>query len=208
MWDVNADAKSLIRDFYEKAFGPAAQSMERYYMCWYGPSVGVLHSVTGKGGDEQGMQIGLDEFADYNPTGTSASKTTLAAAFKHLDEASKLVSGQPKYQQRVDQIRMYAYYLLLRDKVREAAEAGNDNAVVEAIKDETEFGGRLTNTNMIHTMPLLGKAFMRLFKDYEPLLKDIPESQTPGEGWRQVGEPPTHEELEKLWTQGKKFLDV
>ena len=208
LWNVNADIKNLLIDFYEKAFGPAAHSMENYYMCWYGPSVGVLSSESEKGSDGYEMQISMDEFGDYHPKNTAASKTSLAHAFKYLDEAAKLVSGQPKYQQRVDQIRMYAYYLLLREKVREATATMNNNAIVEAIKNETEFGARLTNTNMIHTKPLLGKAFMRFFIDYEPLLKDIPESQMADEGWRKVGEPPTHDELEKLWDEGKKYLGL
>jgi hypothetical protein len=208
LWNVNADIKSLIKDFYEKAFGPAAKPMERYYMLWYGPSVGVLNTGSAQAPNGKELKIGLNEFADYNPKSSLASKAALVAAFNALDEAAKLVARQPKYQQRVDQIRMYAYYLLLRNKVWEAGASKNNEAIVEAIKNETQFGARLTNTNMIHTKPLLGKAFMRLFKDYEPLLKTIPESQENEKGWRTPGEVPTHAELEQLWAGGEKYLGL
>ena len=207
LWNVNADVKSVIKDFYEKAFGPAAVVMQRYYTRWYGPSVSVLNTVSVKG-DNSNVKIGLDEFADYNPKTSMASKASLTAAFKDLDDAAKLVASQPKYLQRIDQLRMYAYYLLLRNKVVEAGATKDSAAIVEAIKNETMFGARLTNTNMIHTKPLLGKAFMRLFKDYEVYLKNIPESQESEKGWRKPAEAPTHTELERLWTDGKKYLGV
>lgn len=209
LWNVNADVKPLIRDFYEKAFGPAAQAMERYYTRWYGPSVAVMNPTPGKSGLTTDLKsIGLDEMVSYNSRKYLASKASLTAAFRDMDEAARLTAGKPAYEQRIDQLRMYTYYLLLREKVREASITKDKTAIVEAIKNETEFGGRLTYTNMIHTRPLLGKAFDRLFKDYEALLKDIPESQTEGKGWRRIGDPATHEELEQLWAQGKKYLGI
>jgi len=208
LWDVNCDARALIKDFYEKAFGPAARIMERYYMLWYGPGVSVLGDEDDMEADNKETKIGLNEIADYNPKSSSATKEDLAEAIRLLDEAQLLVSGQSVYQQRIDQIRMYIYYLLLREKVKEAAESGDKTALAEAIKNETEFGGRLANTNMIHSMPLLGKAFMRLFKDYEETLKDIPESQVMFEGWRSPGDPPSHDELELLWAEGKEYLNI
>jgi hypothetical protein len=209
LWDVNADTKSIIKDFYEKAFGPAAKAMEQYYVLWYGPSVSVLHHDAPTAQNGQELKIGLNEFADYNPKSSLASKATLATAFKYLNEAASLVKGQPKYQDRVDEIRMYAYYLLLRNKVWEAGSSKNKDSILTAIKNETTYGARLTNTNMIHTKPLLGKGFMRLFKDYEVYLKDVPESQQSEKGWRQPSEQaPTHNELEQMWKEGEKYLGI
>src|SRR5262249_37047346 len=48
LWNVNADAKPIIRDFYEKAFGPAAKPMERYYTRFCGPSVAVIDPAAAK----------------------------------------------------------------------------------------------------------------------------------------------------------------
>jgi hypothetical protein len=208
LWNVDIDIEAAIGDFYARAFGPAASPMERYYMLWYGPSVGVLNAASARGRDGKETKIGLDEFADYSPKSSMASKVSLIAAFKELSEAARLASGQPKYQDRVDQIRLYAYYLYLRSKVAEAAEAKNSPAILEAIKNETKFGARLTNTNMIHTKPLLGKAYMRLFKDYEPLLKNVPESQESEKGWRKPEAAPTHAELEQFWAEAVARLTM
>ncbi|MDD4109780.1 MAG: DUF4838 domain-containing protein [Prolixibacteraceae bacterium] len=208
LWDVNTDTRSVIKDFYEKAFGPAARVMERYYMLWYGPGVSAFEDESDKGAKSKENKIGLNEIADYDPKSTSATKENLAEAFKYLDEASELVSGQSGFEQRIDQLRMYLCYLVFREKVQKAAESGDNTAIAEAIKNETEFGARLTKTNMIHSMPLLGKAFMRLFKDYEDILKDIPESQVMFEGWRSPGDPPSPGELEQLWADSKKYLGI
>jgi hypothetical protein len=207
LWNVDADIKSLISDFYEKAFGPAALPMQRYYVRWYGSGVNVIDQAGSGSEDKKEKNPGIGELADINPRGSAASRESLTEAFRDLDEAAKLVTGMPEYQKRIDHLRMYACYLILREKVSEAAGMG-DAAVVEAVKNETEFGGRLTNTNMIHTKPLLGKAFLRLFKEYEQLLKEVPEAQAEGEGWRKSENPPSHDELEKFWLEGKKYLGI
>ena len=49
MWDVNAEPKTLIADFYDKAFGPAALPMERYYTRWLGPGDVVRIEIDGIG---------------------------------------------------------------------------------------------------------------------------------------------------------------
>src|SRR4029077_11682997 len=41
MWDVSADPRALIADFYDQAFGPAALPMERYYTRWLGSYAAV-----------------------------------------------------------------------------------------------------------------------------------------------------------------------
>ena len=191
LWDVNADVKPLVRDFYEQAYGPAARPMERYYVRWSGPSVAVI--------DPASAQAGAD--AVFDAKALPASRKTLAAAFKDLDEAARLVADQPEYRQRVDQIRMYACYLWLRMKVWEAAAAKNNAATIEAIKAETLFGGRLSDSNMIHSRALLGKGFERHFKPYASLLKGVPEAAEWNKGFRRVGPEPPHEELDKLWAQ-------
>lgn len=207
LWDVNADTKPIIKDFYEKAFGPAAKPMERYYVRFYGPSVAVIDPANASAADSAAYGKDLD-----------ATDQTLAATFKDLDEAAKLVSGQPQYQVRVDQIRMYAYYLLLRQHVKEVASSKDADKIIAAAKAETVFGGRLTNTNMLHSRALLGKAFLRRFdqdklkgyladtKEVEGKKVDEPKEFT--QAWLKVGTPPTHEELEQLWTQGKKELGL
>lgn len=208
LWNTNADIKVLMRDFYEKSFGSAAKAMERYYARWYGPGVAVIDPTGYKVNPLEEAKTAHDEFAELGFNRLMAPKATLVEAFKDLDEAARLVSGQPAYRERVNQIRMYAYYLLLREKVREASKTKNNEAIVEAIKNETIFGGRLINTNMVHSTALLNKAFLRRFETYKELLKDIPEAKEFEKGWRQAGTAPKHEEMEELWKQGKKYLGI
>src|SRR5207237_3502038 len=104
------------------------------------------------------------------------------AAFQDLDEAAGLVRDLPGPRERVDHLRLYVHYLFLRRQLEEADRSRDDQAILEAIKAETVFGGRLTSTNLIHTRPLLGKAFLRRFKKYEKLLAGVPEAQHEGKG--------------------------
>ena len=68
---------------------------------------------------------------------------------------------------------MYAHYLFLRYRLHKAEQADDRRQIVDAIKAETIFGGRLTNTNMIHSRPLIGKAFLRRFQKYQVLLTNV-----------------------------------
>ena len=209
LWNVDVNVKDLLKDFYEKAFGPAAEAVQRYYSRWYGPSVLVFDTSASIENEMQDVQGSLDEFGIYDPKSTLTSISLLKAAFKDLDEAAQLVQNMPRYQSRIDQLRMYLVYLRMRHQVWDTSAMKNEEALITAIKNEVMFGARLTNTNMIHTKPLLGKAFNRLFKEYEPLLFNIPESQLNECGWRYPGElPPTPSELAQYWTEGKKYVGL
>ncbi len=107
-----------------------------------------------------------------------------------------------------NELRLYLHYLALRVRLDRAAERGDPQATLDAIQAETVFGGRLTYTHMIHTRPLLGKAFLRRFKPFEALLANVPAAQKEGAGWRQVGAPPAPEELDRLWAEDQRFLGL
>src|SRR5262249_37333959 len=173
---------ALLRDFYTSAFGPAAEAMQRFYRHWYGAAA------------LDGAEAPAEE------TGERAeelvSKARLKELFKDLDEAAKLTKDRPDCRARDDHLRMYFHYLMLRHRTTEAG-AGKDvnknkQAILDAVRAETTFGARLTYTNMIHSRPLLGKAFDRRFKKFEALLKEVPESQTANKGRRAIRETPTH----------------
>ncbi len=193
MWNVDADVRVLVKDFYEQAFGPAAPAMERYYVRWYGPSVAVLSNVA----DLPEKQIYFEK--------SKHNLDALRAAYRDLDAALKLAGDDKQIRARIDHLRMYQHYLLLRWQLEQAAATGETEKILTAIGAETSFGARLTYTNMIHTRPLLGKAFERRFRAHAELLKNHPDAQ-PNGPWRKIGTPPTSEELERLWTDGKKLL--
>ena len=216
MWDVNTDVKELVRDFYEKAFGPAAQAMERYYVRWYGTLANVSDrqgSIAKISSPSNKSEKTQDELDHTEPAvAASFNRDSIKASFQDLDEAARLVKDLAGYRERVDSLRMYMHYLILRLQLEETAKGGDREEVVEAIKAETIFGARLMNTNMIHSRPLLGKAFHRRFRDYMKYLQELPEGQeTKGlnKGFRSVRDDvPTHRELDELWAADRKVLGL
>jgi len=196
MWDVDADVAALVRDFYDKAFGPAAAPMQRYYVRWYGDEVAALPAAGELPQKGHLVAAGAIDVA------------VLAAAYQDLDAASKLVSGSPDHRARVDQLRLYLHYLVLRWQLGEAERGGDQQAVLDAIRAETIFGGRLTRSGMIHARALVGKAFPRRFSKHAAILEKVPDASQSGAGWRQVGEPPTREELQQLWEADRALLDA
>ena len=139
-------------------------------------------------------------------------KGTLKAAYVDLDKAAQLVKGVPGCRERVDHLRMYAHYLYLRIKLAEVAKTKSKDAIVQAIKDETVFGARLMNTNMIHSRPLIGKAFHRRFRALQSYLAGMEEGKGKagwGKGFRVTRDDvPTHEEIEKLWAEDREALGI
>lgn len=95
----------------------------------------------------------------------------------------------------------------------EAARTGDRDAIIKAVGAETVFGARILETSMIHTRPLIGKAFHRRFKAYESHLKGLPEwpDSNSLEGWgkglRTMREDvPDPAEIEKLWAETRAWL--
>lgn len=80
MWNPKADVDALLADFYEKAFGPAAPAMRRYY--------------------ERLDPANKPLF----------SKDLLARAYRDVAEASALATGRPDVQARLDDIKGYLRY--------------------------------------------------------------------------------------------------
>ena len=84
MWDPKTDPDAVLEDFYEKAFGPAAKVMRRYY----------------------------ERISPENVT--MVTKNLLAGAFRDLREAAKLAEGDKRIQARVDDLKIYLRYNHLR----------------------------------------------------------------------------------------------
>ncbi len=196
MWNVDVDVKEVLKDFYEKAFGPAAMPAQRYFARFYGSSAFVID-------DEVEAPITQRMWEDG-----SIKVEVLKASIRDLDEAARLTRGVPSCRARIDQLRLYMHYLFLRYQLQEAERRGGENRILQAIQSETVFAGRLTHTHMVHSRALLGKAFLRRFRRFSKLLENVPEASAWGKGWRQVGEIPTREELEELWMKDKAALNI
>jgi hypothetical protein len=222
LWDVRTDPHAVIGDFYDKAFGPAALPMERYYVRWLGSAAAVRTAAASAKPAPTATTGGakvLDELGQVQ-AGAPAnfSRESLRAAYADLDEAARLTKDLPEFRARVDQLRLYAHYLWLRVQLDEAARSKDRDRVREAVKAETVFGARLMNTGLIHSRPLLGKEFYRRFLAYAPYLEGIAEwpastraavSQAGGRGFRQARtDIPDAAELERLWHEDCKALAV
>jgi hypothetical protein len=80
MWNPNADVEALSEDFYQKAFGPGAPAMKRYYERVEGANKARL------------------------------SRNTYALALRDVDEAGVLARGDEAATARVDDIKQYLRY--------------------------------------------------------------------------------------------------
>jgi hypothetical protein len=77
MWDPKADVDALLADFYDKAFGPAATAMQRYF----------------------------ERFDKSNKP--LISEHLLGLGFRDVEEASRLAVDRPDVQARLDHLKQY-----------------------------------------------------------------------------------------------------
>jgi hypothetical protein len=83
MWNPELDVEAAAQDFYDKAFGPGAAAMKRYF---------------------ERLDPGTRPFL---------SKHLLGLAFRDVDEASKKAADRPDVQARLDHIKQYLRYIHL-----------------------------------------------------------------------------------------------
>ena len=84
LWNPDADVNALLADFYDKAFGPAAEPMKRYY-----------------------ERIAPDE----KPI---MSRGLIGEAFRDIAEGARLAQDRPDMLARIDQLKHYLRYVHLR----------------------------------------------------------------------------------------------
>ena len=84
MWNPRADVQAILEDFYEKAFGPAAGPMKRYY---------------------ERLDPGSEPLM---------SEHLIGLAFRDVEEAGRLAAGRPDVQARLDDVKVYLRYFHLR----------------------------------------------------------------------------------------------
>jgi hypothetical protein len=92
MWNPDADVDALLADLYEKAFGPAAGVMQRYY---------------------ERLDKGNEPLV---------SEHLLALALRDLAEASALAKDRADIQARLDHLKQYLHYVRLRWEYERAAD--------------------------------------------------------------------------------------
>ena len=84
LWNPDSDVNALLADFYDKAFGPAAPAMKRYY----------------------------ERIAPDNKP--LMSRGLVGEAFRDVAEAARLAKDRPDVLARLDQLKHYLRYVHLR----------------------------------------------------------------------------------------------
>ncbi|MFO0864572.1 MAG: DUF4838 domain-containing protein [Gemmataceae bacterium] len=218
MWNPNDSTKTILADFYDRAYGPAALPMERWHVRWLGAGAAVRTRPAGKASAKDDEKP-KDE---VNPEAPALAETIDAAslreAYRDLDEAVRKTADSPEHRARVDRMRMYAHFLRLVLARQDAGKTRDREKIVSAIRDEATWASRLTDTGLVHSRPLIGKEFYRRYKAYQQYLIGEPEwpdntsdavAKAAGKGCRALRHDiPAVAELDGLWANDRKVLAV
>lgn len=170
MWNPEADVDAICEDFFDKAFGPAAGAMKRYYERFDGGGNPLL------------------------------SDHLLALAHRDLAEASEAAADRPDVLARLDDLKLYLYYVRL---MRNLTISGKEERI-EALFPVLNFAYRARHRYIVNSPAIRGR-----YQEY--YLRDIEEPAQ----WRHrtedgrrmepawyAGEDYTREEVEALFQEG------
>lgn len=187
MWNPNADVDALLSDFYQKAFGPAAPAMKRYY-----------ERVEKRGATAEEKNDDEEATADEDAAAGFMSENLLALAFRDVDEASKLAQDRPDVQARLDHIKQYLRYVHLRWELARATDKQKKKELTVAIWTNVY---RARYSYMNHWQAMFYSWKTRAMKEF-----NAPEwgaSHPSPKPWV-VEAPLTHEETEAAFQEGLK----
>ena len=106
LWNPDVNVSTVLADFYEKAFGPAAPAMKRYY-----------------------ERVAPDD-------APLMSRGLVGEAFRDIEEATRLAKDRPDVQARLDQLKHYLRYVHLRWQIdHEKDKAKQKDLTVTALTD-------------------------------------------------------------------------
>ncbi|MGM0487797.1 MAG: DUF4838 domain-containing protein [Planctomycetota bacterium] len=168
MWDPEADVEAIRSDFHQQAFGPAAEPMRRYYERFEGGNAPLV------------------------------SDHLLALAYRDLAEASKLAAGRPAIGRRIDDLKLYLYYVEI---MRELAVPQEKQERLRAVERLLRFAYRTRHRYIVHNTGIRGRYATYYLRGIE---------QPDEWKWRQHGEetawytgdPYTHQEVQQLFQTG------
>jgi Domain of unknown function (DUF4838) len=104
LWNPEVNVSETLTDFYDKAFGPAAPAMKRYY-----------------------ERLAPDSYP-------LISRSLVGEAFRDVDEASRLAKDRPDVLARIDQMKHYLRYVHLRWQIdHEKNQAAKKKLTLEAL---------------------------------------------------------------------------
>ena len=174
MWNPEVDVDAVCRDFYETAFGPAAVPMQRYYERFDGGNKPML------------------------------SDHLMALAHRDVAEASRLAADRPNVIARLDDVKLYLYYVRL---MRDLAVSQGKEARLEALFPVLNFAYRSRHRYIVNSPAVRGR-----YQTYYLRGIEQPEEWD----WRKMrgktawctGEDYTHGEVEQVFQQGLLRFEI
>lgn len=174
MWDPKADVQAICEDFYDKAFGPGAEAMKRYYERF-----------------DTGRKPLLSDHL-------------LALAHRDVAEASKSAAQRGDVLARLDDVKLYLYYVRL---MRELELRRGKDSRLTAVFALLKFAYRTRHRYIVNSPAIRGR-----YAAYYLQGIDQPEEWDYGKmhgkpTWC-TGKDYTSDEIEQLFEAGRKRFKV
>lgn len=174
MWNPGADVQAVCDDFYQRAFGPAAEPMKRYY----------------------------ERFDTGNKP--LLSDHLLALAHRDVAEASTLAAGLPGVLARLDDVKLYLYYVRL---MRDLEVSHGREARLAALFPVLNFAYRSRYRYIVNSPAIRGR-----YETYYLQGIEQPEewdyAKMRGKPAWCTGDDYTHDEVERHFQEGMKRFEI
>jgi hypothetical protein len=168
MWNPEADVEAICADFYDKAFGPAAAAMRRYYERF-----------------DTGARPLLSDHL-------------LALAHQDVAEASRLAADRPDILARLDDVKLYLYYVRL---MRDLEVSGKGEPRLKALFPLLNFAYRTRHRYIVNSPAIRGRYATYYLRDTEQPPEWDYQKMGAKTAWY-TGEDYTHEEVQALLQEG------
>jgi len=170
MWNPGTDVDAVCRDFYDRAFGPAAGPMQRYYERFDGGCEPLV------------------------------SDHLLALACRDLAEASRLAAGRPDVQRRLDDLKLYLFYVRLMRDLEVTLEADREKRL-RLVFRILNFAYRTRHRYIINSAAIRGRCRTHFLRGVEQPDDWDYTKMRDRTAWFSGGDY-THEETEQLFQEG------
>ncbi|HYE19641.1 MAG TPA: DUF4838 domain-containing protein [Tepidisphaeraceae bacterium] len=196
LWSPDSDVDHILADFYEKAFGPAAPAMKRYYERVEPARFREDDDPAAKAPPARGPD---DAFFRGHPSAADRifSRHTLALAYRDLAEATALAKDRPDVLARLDHLKQYLRFnhlCWLRD--RETDKAKKKGLALAVVKHAY----RTRHSYMNHWQAIYASYVPKITKDFDEPTWD-PKDKTRPKAWQDAA-PVTREETEADFRAG------
>lgn len=184
LWNPKGDANAILADFYDKAFGPAAGAMKRYYELL----------------DPARPRV---RAADAPVADTLFSRHLIGLAYREMEQATQLAKDRPDVQLRLDALKEYLRYdqlCWLRDH-----ENGKEKKKALALAVITH-SYRIRYSYMTHWQAMLQEGTPKFAKQFDEPAWSV-HDKTMRKAWAD-DRSLTHDEIERDFAEGLAYFQT